>query len=66
MRSRMLRKSHRGTAASAIWKITYREWATTFAPILMSFSRSVVNDQCFTDRGTASHGQDHPGRGGQT
>jgi hypothetical protein len=32
MRSRMTRKSHRGTATSAIWKITYRECVTTFAP----------------------------------
>ena len=42
MRSRMARKSHRGTATSAIWKMTYRACVTTFAPILMSFSRSVV------------------------
>ena len=51
MRSRMLRKSHRGTATSAIWKMTYRAWVTTLAPILISFSRNVVSDQCFTDRG---------------
>ena len=43
----------RDTATSAIWKMTYREWATTFAPILISFSRSVVNDQCATLRGNA-------------
>ena len=29
-----------GTATSAIWKNTYRECATTFAPILIGFSRS--------------------------
>jgi hypothetical protein len=29
----------RGAATSAIWKVTYLPWLTTFAPILMSFSR---------------------------
>jgi len=38
--SRIARNSHCGTATSAIWKNTYRECVTTFAPILMSFSRS--------------------------
>ena len=32
------------TATSYIWKITYRAHVTIFAPILMSFSRSVVSD----------------------
>src|ERR1035437_2842849 len=41
-------------ATSAIWKNTYRECATTLAPILMSFSRSVVIDQCLTPLGRAS------------
>ena len=41
----------RGTATSAIWNVTYPECVTTLAPILISFSRSVVNDQCFTDLG---------------
>ncbi len=35
-----------GTATSANWKVTYRPWLTTFAPIFTSFSRSVVSDQC--------------------
>ena len=43
--SRMARNNSRGTATSAIWKIICREWRTTFAPILISFSRSVVNVQ---------------------
>ena len=42
---RMSRNNSRGTATSAIWKITCRECRTTFAPILISFSRNVVNDQ---------------------
>ena len=49
-----------GTATSAIWKITYREWVTTFAPILINFYRSVVSDQCFTDLGSASHRRKFP------
>jgi len=40
-------------ATSAIWKMTCREWVTTFAPILMSFSRIVVNDQCLMDLDSA-------------
>ena len=35
-------------ATSAVWKNAYRECATTSAPILMSFSRNVGSDQCFT------------------
>ncbi len=45
MRSRIVANNSRGTATSAIWKITYPECLTTLAPILISFSRSVVNDQ---------------------
>ena len=45
MASKMARNNARGTAASAIWKTTFRECLTTFAPILISFSRNVVNDQ---------------------
>ena len=37
-----------GTATSANWNVTYRPWRTTLAPILTSFSRSVVSDQCST------------------
>jgi hypothetical protein len=33
------------TATFAIWKTIFREWRTTFAPILISFSRNVVNVQ---------------------
>ncbi len=53
MRARIAAKNFRGTATSAIWKITYPECVTTLAPILISFSRSVVNDQCFTGEGAA-------------
>jgi ABC-type transport system substrate-binding protein len=54
IRSRIARNNRFGTATSAIWNTTYRECATTLAPILMSFSRSVVSDQCFTAGGRAS------------
>ena len=37
IRSRIARNSRLGTATSAIWKITYRECVTTFAPILINF-----------------------------
>jgi len=50
MRSRMAANRRRGIATSAVWKNTYRACAMTFAPILMSFSRSVVSAPCFTDR----------------
>ena len=53
MRSKIAANNSRGTATSAIWKITYPECLTTLAPIFISFSRSVVNDQCFTDLGSA-------------
>ena len=43
--SRMSRNNSRGTATSAIWKIICRAWRTTFAPILINFSRNVVNVQ---------------------
>jgi hypothetical protein len=36
----------RGTAISAIRNVTYRPRAATLAPILTSFSRKVVSDQC--------------------
>ena len=48
MRSRIAAKSGRGTATSAIWKVTALERETTLAPILISFSRSVVKLQGFT------------------
>ena len=42
---RMSRNNSRGIATSAIWKTIFREWRTTFAPILISFSRNVVSVQ---------------------
>ncbi len=48
IRLRMFRNKFLGTATSASWKVTYRPWLTTLAPILISFSRSVVYDQCST------------------
>ncbi len=43
MRSKIAANKSRGTATSAIWKTTYLEWVATFAPILISLSRGVVN-----------------------
>src|ERR1700728_1687585 len=43
--SRIARNNSLGTATSAIWKTIFREWRTTFAPILINFSRNVVNVQ---------------------
>ena len=37
-----------GMATSAIWEVIYLAWWTTFAPILMSFSRKELSIQCFT------------------
>src|SRR5512133_1407048 len=39
--------------ASASWKVTYRPWRTTLAPILTSLLRNVVSDHCFTSCGNA-------------
>jgi hypothetical protein len=39
---RMSRNNSLGIATSAIWKITCQEWRTTFAPILINFSRNVA------------------------
>ncbi len=41
-------------ATSAIWNVTYLPCLTTFAPILISFSRSVVSDQCSTSFGSVN------------
>ena len=54
IRRRIFRNRSFGTATSANWNVTYRPWRTTLAPILTSFSRSVVNDQCSTSFGKAS------------
>ena len=42
------------TATSAIWKVMQRPWRTILAPILTSFSLSVVRDQCAIACGRAS------------
>ena len=42
---RMSRNNFRGTATSTIWKTTCQECRTTFAPILISFSRNAVSVQ---------------------
>ena len=54
IRLRIFRNSSLGTATSANWDVTYRPWRTTLAPILTSFSRSVVNDQRSTSFGKAN------------
>ena len=41
-------------ATSAIWKATSRQWQTTFAPILISFSFRLVRDQSLIGSGVAS------------
>ncbi len=51
MRRRIVRNSSLGTATSASWKVTYRPWLMTLAPILISFSLSVVRDQCSASLG---------------
>jgi len=43
IRSKIVWNNSLGTATSAIWNTIFREWRTTFAPILISFSRKVVN-----------------------
>ena len=45
IRSKIVWNNSLCTATSAIWKMIFREWRTTFAPILISFSRNVVNVQ---------------------
>ncbi len=45
IRSKIVWNNSRGTATSAIWKTIFREWRTTFAPILISFSRSVTGER---------------------
>ena len=53
IRLRIFRNSSFGTATSANWNVTYQPWRTTLAPILISFSGSVVSDQCSTSFGNA-------------
>src|SRR5262249_15069053 len=54
IRFRIRANSFRRTATSAIWKRTYLECLTTLAPILISFSRSVVSVQPRIGFGSAS------------
>ena len=58
IRLRIFRNSSLGTATSANWNVTYRPCRTTFAPILISFSRSVVIDQRLASSGvlTSAYG----------
>jgi hypothetical protein len=51
---RMSTNIRRGTATSAIWKVTQRPWLTTYAPILISFSRRLVSDRGSAVFGIAS------------
>ena len=51
---RMAWNNLRGTATSASWKVTRRAWRTTFAPILINFSRVVVRVQRLISRGRTS------------
>jgi hypothetical protein len=46
----MVWNNTRGTAISAIWKMTEQLWRTTLASNSTSRLRSVVSDQCFTAR----------------
>jgi len=53
IRPRIAANNSRDTATSAIWKMRYRAWQITFAPILITFSRNVVIVQCRTHFGSA-------------
>ncbi len=53
IRLRIAENKFRVTATSANWNVTYRECRVTLAPILTSFSRNVVSDQCFTSQDKA-------------
>ena len=54
IRLRIAANNLRVTATSANWNVTYFACRVTFAPILTSFSRRVVSDQCFTSWGSAN------------
>ncbi len=54
IRSRIATNNFRVIATSASWNVTYFACRVTFAPILTSFSRRVVSDQCFTSWGSAN------------
>src|SRR3954471_6898692 len=51
---RISANDRRGTATSASWNGTYRPGLTTFAPILISFSRRLVIDHLSSVLGIAS------------
>src|SRR4030095_1796706 len=53
IRPRRRPNSSRGTATSAIWKTRERPGEITCAPILTTFSRSVVRDHCAISSGSA-------------
>jgi hypothetical protein len=48
IRPKMAANNFRGTATAANWNVTHFECRVTLAPILISFSRSVVNVQPLT------------------
>ncbi len=50
-------------ALPGYWNTTYREWLSTFVPTLISFSRSVGNDPCFTVRGRTRRRRNTKGDG---
>jgi hypothetical protein len=54
MSERISANIRRDTAPSGIWNVTWRQWLTTFAPTLISFSRRPVSDHGFADFGIAS------------
>ena len=58
IRSRISRKSTLGTTTLSIWKMMFPECLTTLAPILMSFSRSVLSDHFFIDLGNCQTPQE--------
>ncbi len=57
IRSRISAKSALDTTTSAIWNTMYRESLITLAPILISFSRSVLSDHVLTDLGKDLRGR---------
>src|SRR3954452_7450067 len=53
IRRRIAANTARGTATSASWNTRYRPWRTIRAPILASFSHSVLSEHCATSFGSA-------------
>ena len=54
MTDRISRNIYRDIAIAAIWKVMWRPWLTTFAPILTSFLRRLVTYQTSAAFGIAS------------